>query len=91
MTPLEAIARAICEARCYPGTTPSMPSPFSSEADKRAARAALNALASNISEGMLVTGGRIVAGLSSGRAIEPYEDDARDAFVAMLQRAKEEG
>jgi len=38
-------------------------------------------------EAMMAIGGRIVAGLSSGRAIEPYERDAADAYSAMLDVA----
>lgn len=33
---------------------------------------------------MIEAGGRIIAHLSTGRAIEPYEDDARDAWQAMI-------
>ena len=35
-------------------------------------------------EAMTVVGGRICADLSSGRASQPYEDDAREAYRAMI-------
>lgn len=41
-------------------------------------------------EAMQIVGGRIVAGLSSGRAIEPYEDDAGRAWQAMIDAALKE-
>lgn len=36
---------------------------------------------------MVQAGGRTVARLSAGRAIEPYEDDAADAWRAMIDAA----
>lgn len=41
---LVRVARAIAEARALPGTSPAKPAPWSSDVDKRAARAALSAL-----------------------------------------------
>lgn len=46
-------------------------------------RAVLEALKTP-SEGMVAVGGRIDAGLSSGRASEAYEATARDVFTAMI-------
>lgn len=43
-TEVEAVARAICEARCVVGSRPAKPAPWSSETDQRAARAAIVAL-----------------------------------------------
>jgi hypothetical protein len=50
------------------------------------ARAAIAAVR-EVSEPMKHIGGRIVANLSSGRAIEPYEDDAVNAYQAMIDTA----
>lgn len=45
----------------------------------------------NPDEGMREVGGRVIAGLSSGRAIQPYEDDASEALQAMIQHILKEG
>lgn len=51
-----------------------------------AARAAIEEIREP-TEAMVIIGGRIAAGLSSGRAIQPYEDDAANIWSAMIDAA----
>jgi hypothetical protein len=53
------------------------------KATRLATRAAIAALREP-SEAMVQIGDRIAAGLSSGRATEPYEDDAANIWQAMI-------
>lgn len=95
MTPIERAARALYAARVkrqHPN-----PERFTWEAapslERKCliidARAVLQAIREP-TEAMTAIGGQINAGLSSGRASQPYEDDARAVWQAMVDKILEE-
>lgn len=76
---LEKVARAICEARAVPGSSPAHPKPWSSDVDKRAARAAVRAL-------MEPDEGMVERGVEVGwkRLYGTPERGAKETYRAML-------
>lgn len=84
MTPIEAMARGIAkEAR--------VPEDIGYRVYLGHARAALDALADNVSEGMVEAGGKAAWLRYAGADAVGFRDCATPAFIAMLKAARDEG